>query len=103
MPLLLCPNCQGGMKEINRQGVLIDICTQCQGVWLDRGELTKLLEINQQDIAESYAPQPPAPPRPAAPRPAPAQHYDDRYHSSHHGHYKHRKKSKLESIFDIFD
>ncbi len=43
MPLLLCPNCQAGMQEVNRNGVMIDICSQCRGVWLDRGELEKLL------------------------------------------------------------
>lgn len=45
MPLLLCPNDGAGMQEVNRNGVLIDICPQCRGVWLDRGELEKLLEL----------------------------------------------------------
>lgn len=43
MPLLLCPNCGAGMKEVERRGVLLDVCPQCGGVWLDRGELEKLL------------------------------------------------------------
>jgi Zn-finger nucleic acid-binding protein len=30
------------MREVNREGILIDVCTQCRGVWLDRGELEKL-------------------------------------------------------------
>ena len=42
MSVLTCPVCQGVMREIERQGVLIDTCTQCRGVWLDRGELEKL-------------------------------------------------------------
>ena len=42
MSVLNCPVCQGAMREIERQGVLIDTCTQCRGVWLDRGELEKL-------------------------------------------------------------
>lgn len=42
MSVLTCPVCQGSMKEINRNGILIDTCTQCRGVWLDRGELEKL-------------------------------------------------------------
>lgn len=42
MSVLTCPVCQGAMREIERQGVLIDTCTQCRGVWLDRGELEKL-------------------------------------------------------------
>jgi uncharacterized protein len=43
MPLLTCPNDNAGMQEVNRNGVLIDVCPQCRGVWLDRGELEKLL------------------------------------------------------------
>lgn len=31
------------MKEVERRGVLIDVCPECRGVWLDRGELDKLL------------------------------------------------------------
>ncbi len=33
------------MKEVERRGVLIDVCPECRGVWLDRGELEKLLAI----------------------------------------------------------
>ena len=43
MPLLVCPNCQAGMQEITRSSVRIDVCSHCRGVWLDRGELEKLL------------------------------------------------------------
>jgi Zn-finger nucleic acid-binding protein len=42
MSVLNCPVCQGAMREINKNGILIDTCTQCRGVWLDRGELEKL-------------------------------------------------------------
>lgn len=45
MNVLVCPVCQGTMREISRQGVMIDTCTQCRGVWLDRGELEKLSAI----------------------------------------------------------
>ena len=44
MSVLVCPVCQGKMREVNRQGILIDTCTQCRGVWLDRGELDKIVE-----------------------------------------------------------
>ena len=44
MPLLMCPNDETAMQEISREGVLIDICPKCRGVWLDRGELEKLME-----------------------------------------------------------
>ncbi|MBL7684727.1 MAG: zf-TFIIB domain-containing protein [Deltaproteobacteria bacterium] len=48
MPLLTCPNCQLGMQEIRRNEVLLDTCPQCRGVWLDRGELEKILNIGRQ-------------------------------------------------------
>ena len=40
---LTCPVCQGTMKEISRNGVPIDTCTECRGIWLDRGELEKIV------------------------------------------------------------
>lgn len=102
MPLMMCPNCQTEMKEINRQGVQIDMCAQCHGVWLDRGELNKLLELNKQEMAEDYAPA--TQPQPQAQR-APQQQYDDRqYHQPHGGqHHHYKKRSKLESLFEMFD
>lgn len=39
-----CPLCEVSMKEVERRGVLIDVCPECRGVWLDRGELEKLLD-----------------------------------------------------------
>lgn len=41
-----CPRCHTAeLAERNRDGVLIDICTACRGVWLDRGELDKLIAL----------------------------------------------------------
>jgi len=45
MHVLTCPVCQAPMREIGKHGVMIDTCTQCRGVWLDRGELEKLSEV----------------------------------------------------------
>jgi uncharacterized protein len=42
-----CPVCDERMKEVERQGVSIDICPGCKGVWLDRGELEKLIAASQ--------------------------------------------------------
>ena len=39
-----CPNCQTDLMISDRQGIEIDFCPQCRGVWLDRGELDKLTE-----------------------------------------------------------
>lgn len=39
-----CPKCITGLKVTDRQGVEIDYCPTCRGVWLDRGELDKVIE-----------------------------------------------------------
>ncbi|MFC0392989.1 zf-TFIIB domain-containing protein [Paenibacillus mendelii] len=40
-----CPVCEGvRMREVEKDGVLIDVCPDCKGVWLDRGELDKLMQ-----------------------------------------------------------
>lgn len=41
---LLCPSCQEVLVPIDRDGVEIDYCPNCRGVWLDRGELDKIIE-----------------------------------------------------------
>jgi Zn-finger nucleic acid-binding protein len=41
---LLCPNCKTDLSIAERQGIEIDFCPQCRGVWLDRGELDKIIE-----------------------------------------------------------
>ena len=43
MSATTCPSCSGSLVEIERSGVLIDACRECRGVWLDRGELDKLI------------------------------------------------------------
>lgn len=44
MPLLMCPNDNASMTTIERSGVQFDMCPSCRGVWLDRGEMEKLME-----------------------------------------------------------
>ncbi|MCI4663484.1 MAG: zf-TFIIB domain-containing protein [Neomegalonema sp.] len=58
MPLTVCPNCAAAMSEVSRRGVFVDICPSCRGVWLDGGELEKLLAT-----ADAGAPEAPAEPR----------------------------------------
>lgn len=41
---LVCPKCQGAMRSYERSGVTIDQCSDCRGVFLDRGELERLAE-----------------------------------------------------------
>ena len=53
MPLFLCPNDNSQMQKITREGVDIDICPTCKGVWLDRGELDKLLVAEREESEKS--------------------------------------------------
>lgn len=73
-----------------RQGIEIDYCPTCRGVWLDRGELDKIIEKSHSLPAE-------VPGRSKEP------HYShpgkEQYHESYE-HKKHRKKSFFEELFD---
>jgi Zn-finger nucleic acid-binding protein len=94
-----CPTCTDTpLVMAERQGVEIDYCPACRGIWLDRGELDKLL-----DRAAAAAPVA-ATPAQQAPQSAPGmqrpQGYGDgRYGYGDRDHYK-RKKSWLHEIFD---
>lgn len=44
---MLCPVCRVGLVMSERQGVEIDYCPSCRGVWLDRGELDKIIERSE--------------------------------------------------------
>ena len=93
MPALICPVCQGSFREVIREGILIDICTQCQGVWLDRGELEKLIALSKED---REIPLPP-PLQPRARRDDDAHRYEGRDFA-----YMPRKKRKGLDFGDIF-
>ncbi len=56
MPLLMCPNCQASMQSITRTGVEFDMCPTCRGVWLDRGELEKLVTMGHDETHAQPAP-----------------------------------------------
>ena len=43
-----CPNCEVTLVMTERQGVEIDYCPKCRGVWLDKGELDKIIEKSQE-------------------------------------------------------
>lgn len=83
-----CPACDVTLVMSDRQGIEIDYCPQCRGVWLDRGELDKIIER----ASAEYAPQPRQAPPPRTHHPAP-QHGDD--------YYRHKKKKNL--LGELFD
>lgn len=54
---MLCPHCKIDLVMADRQGVEIDYCPSCRGVWLDRGELDKIIERSAAYEAHTPAPQ----------------------------------------------
>lgn len=50
-----CPICHAELRIAERQGIEIDYCPACRGVWLDRGELDKMIEHASPRIARSGA------------------------------------------------
>jgi uncharacterized protein len=107
MPLLMCPNDDQPMQTMERSGVQFDMCPKCRGVWLDRGELEKLMEAATHE-GRASAPVAPQPTYAPPPQPSPWQgqppqqpRYEDRRRYDDDDYY--RKKKKRDSIFDIFD
>lgn len=100
-----CPVCTTiDLLMSDRQGVEIDYCPQCRGVWLDRGELDKIIERT----TPVAAPQPPAgaeqryrePEQPSSQMKHGYGHGD--HHDSKHGYEKsHKHKSLLKELFDF--
>ncbi|MFD0823993.1 zf-TFIIB domain-containing protein, partial [Micromonospora zhanjiangensis] len=63
---MTCPKCHGDMRQYERSGVTIDQCTECRGIFLDRGELEKLFDAEANWSRQQAAQQPaPAPGPPA--------------------------------------
>ncbi len=50
---LVCPKCMGSMRTYERSGVMVDQCTECRGVFLDRGELERLLDAEAGGLGAS--------------------------------------------------
>ena len=104
-----CPVCtETDLLMAERQGIEIDYCPSCRGVWLDRGELDKIIERASAEFgggAPAVAPQAPAPAR--------AQPQDARRDDSHGDSHKHddrgyedkqkKKKKKSGFIMDVFE
>lgn len=88
-----CPNCQETLVMAERSGIEIDYCPQCRGVWLDRGELDKIIE--RAAAPTRNAPQEPFRDRPQEP-------YRERPHYPPGKEYPYKKKkSLLDELFDF--
>ncbi len=44
-----CPVCDERLREVEKYGVMVDICPSCKGVWLDRGELEKIARLEERE------------------------------------------------------
>jgi Zn-finger nucleic acid-binding protein len=64
---MTCPKCHGEMRVYERSGVTVDQCTECRGIFLDRGELEKLFEAEADWNKQQPPSRPAAPPAPSAP------------------------------------
>jgi len=83
---MLCPVCRVLLERSRRAGIQIDTCPRCRGVWLDRGELDKIIERNAADGA------PPGRQQPS---------YQQHQGQHGYGHKPYRKrKSFLDELFD---
>ncbi len=86
-----CPNCNEILLMTQRNNIEIDYCPNCRGVWLDKGELDKLLDQAAQSLNSGYPAQPN--------NPSPFGKHDP-YHTQ--GYKKpFKKKSFLNDFFDF--
>lgn len=95
MAELVCPKCGSDMRSYERNGITVDQCTGCRGLFLDRGELERLIDAESQFYEREAAPPPSAPP-PSMPRPD----YGHRHESHHYGKRK-KKKGFLDEFLDF--
>jgi uncharacterized protein len=78
-----CPHCNVELRLSERKNIEIDYCPKCRGVWLDRGELDKLVESSNDSFKQSSDSD---------------KHYKhDKYENKHH----YKRKSFLGEIFDF--
>lgn len=96
--VLVCPKCTAEMRSHERNGVVVDMCTSCKGIFLDRGELERLIDAEGSFYDSRQAPA-------ATP---PATYQDGGRHNEHdkyrddnrYGHGGKRRKGFLGELFD---
>lgn len=92
-----CPNCDETLIITERQGIEIDYCHKCRGVWLDKGELDKIIERSLEQLtpgqnpsSQNYNP------------PSYEGGYGNHHQEGHHGRYnKHGRRGFLGNLFDF--
>lgn len=108
---LTCPKCQASMRQYERNGVIIDQCSECRGIYLDRGELEKLMDAESAFYAGTQGapagqpyggqtPQAAMPQRGGRHSPGSPDSPDRPYG---YGHPEFRKRSRRSFLSDLFD
>jgi len=82
-----CPTCNVELRITDRQGKEIDYCPKCRGIWLDRGEIDKIIERSASVLPEGQ-------------NTRPEHHEPPKGKYEHYEHKKHKRKSFLEELFD---
>lgn len=84
--VMKCPTCNETLLMSEKNGIEIDYCPSCRGIWLDRGELDKIIERSMAQDSQS------------------SNQNNNDYNRSHKEHYKENYQSKKKSFLsDIFD
>ena len=95
---LTCPKCQGAMRSYERNGVTIDPSSECRGIFLDRGELERL--VDAENAWHGEARQPEAPRQQSYREPA---HREGSYGGQGGEYGKHPKKRRKSFLDELFD
>ena len=104
---MTCPSCGGELLELERAGVRVDACRRCRGVWLDRGELDRVVEherrvVGQVDQDEAdFVREMTGHGKQHKSHYGIDKHVAERIYSDYRSHRKHKKrKSFLDELFD---
>jgi uncharacterized protein len=91
---MICPRCKGDLIEAAKHGVVLDHCPGCGGIWLDQGEIGKIIthmkQVESSLDAEFHQ---------SNERRDSYRRHDDKQYDKHHN----KKKSGFGKLFDIFD
>ena len=92
---MICPRCNTHLQISNTHDIEIDYCPNCRGVWLDKGELEKIIERSSQ-YSSPYSEH-------NSHYERHDEHYDDKHHhgQQEYGHHSKRRKGFLSDLFDF--
>jgi len=82
-----CPVCSIDLTILERQGIEIDYCPKCRGVWLDRGEFDKIIERSASVLSEGHREK--------------NEHYGK--YGDKHEHYEYKKRKRKSFLGELFD